>query len=116
MQNGTLLPSAGARSTMTRATDIEQLASEWIIRSEADNFTPASGAEMERWLQDSRNRVTYIRIKEAWRRAERVRGTRPLDGTVDPDLLKDSNLTSDLHNTDGKPKWPLRIAAGAAAA
>src|SRR6202048_3653877 len=110
------LDSAGARSTMTRATDIEQRASEWIIRSEGGNFTEGMRAELEHWLQDPRNRVTFLRIKEAWRRASRIRGTRPLDGNVDPDLLKNPDLTlaPDDTNSGSGSDWPFRFAAGAA--
>src|SRR4030088_2029602 len=82
------LDSAAARSTMMIATDIEQRASEWIIRGEGGNFTEEMRAELERWLQDARNRVPSRRIREAWRRGSRIRGARPLDGNVDPDLLK----------------------------
>jgi transmembrane sensor len=99
---------------MTRATDIEQRASEWIIRSEAGNFTDEMRAELERWLQDPRHRVTYLRIKEAWRRAGRMRSTRPLDGGVDPDLLKNPNLSLGPEPEKSRPKWPFRVAAGAA--
>src|ERR1700732_252339 len=108
--------SAGARSTMTRATDVEQRASEWIIRSEGGNFTEQMRAELERWLQDPRNRVTFLRIKEAWRRASRIRGARPLDGNVDPDLLKNPDLTpgSTDTNSGSGSGWPFRVAAGAA--
>jgi transmembrane sensor len=108
------LDCAGARSTMTRATDIEQRASEWIIRSEADNFTEDMRVEMERWLREPRHRVTYLRVKEAWRRAGRFRSSRPLDGNVDPDLLKDSNLTLGRDNSNSKPKWPFRVGTTAA--
>jgi transmembrane sensor len=108
------ISSAGARSTMTRATDIEQRASEWIIRSEGGNFTEEMRAELERWLQEPRNRVTFLRIKEAWRRASRMRGARPLDGNVDPDLLKNTDLTLRTRNTNSGSGWPFRVAAGAA--
>jgi transmembrane sensor len=111
--------SAGARSTMTRATDIEQRASEWIIRSESGNFTQGMRADLERWLQEPRNRVTFLRIKEAWRRASRMRSARPLDGNVDPDLLKNADLSfrsGPNNNESGNSGsgWPLRVAAGAA--
>ena len=99
---------------MTRATDIEQRASQWIIRSEGGNFTQEMQAELERWLQEPRNRVTFLRIKEAWRRAGRMRGARPLDGNVDPDLLKNSDLTFGSGNTNSGSGWPFRVAAGAA--
>jgi transmembrane sensor len=110
------LDSVGARSTMTRATDIEQRASEWIIRSEGGNFTEDMRAELERWLQNPRNRVIFLRLEEAWRRASRIRGARPLDGNVDPDLLKTPDLTlgPDDTNSGWGSGWPLRVAAGAA--
>ena len=99
---------------MTRASDIEQRASQWIIRSEGGNFTQEMQAELERWLQEPRNRVTFLRIKEAWRRAGRMRSARPLDGNVDPDLLKNSDLTFGPGNTNRGSGWPFRVAAGAA--
>ena len=99
---------------MTRASDIEQQASQWIIRSEGGNFTQEMQAELERWLQEPRNRVTFLRIKEAWRRAGRMRSARPLDGNVDPDLLKSFDLTFGPGNTNSGPGWPFRVAAGAA--
>jgi transmembrane sensor len=101
---------------MTRATDIEQRASEWMIRTEGGNFTEEMRAELELWLQDPRHRVTFLRIKEAWRRANRIRSTRPLDGNVDPDLLKNPDLTLGPHDTNNSSgsKWPFRVAAGAA--
>jgi transmembrane sensor len=101
---------------MTRATDIEQRASEWIIRSEGGHFTEEMRGELERWLQEPRHRVTFLRIKEAWRRASRIRNTRPLDGNVDPDLLKNPDLVpgSDDTNSNSGSKWPFRVAAGAA--
>ncbi len=109
------LDSAGAKSTMTRATDIERQASEWLIRSEAGEFTDETRAALEHWLEDPLNRVTFLRIKEAWRRANRMRGTRPLDGNVDPDLLKDPDLTCGPTDKGGSG-WSFRIAAAAAAA
>jgi len=99
---------------MTRATDIEQRATLWIIRSEGGNFTPGMRDELERWLQEPRNRVTFLRIKEAWRRASRMRDARPLDGNVDPDLLKNSDLTFGPPDTNSGSGWPFRVAAGAA--
>src|SRR3954469_17658149 len=87
------LDSAGARSTMTRATDIEQTASEWMIRSERGDLTEAQRLQMERWLAPPRHKITFLRITEPWRRASHIRGARPLDGNVDPDLLKHTDLS-----------------------
>jgi transmembrane sensor len=108
------LDSAGARSTMTRATDIEQRASEWMIRSEGGDFTEDQRADMERWLEDPRHRITFLRIREAWRRASRMRSARPLDGDVDPDLLKNTDLTFRSGNDTNKSGWPFRVAGAAA--
>jgi transmembrane sensor len=104
---------------MTRATDIEQRASEWIIRSESGHFTAEMRAELERWLREPCHRITFLRIKEAWRRASRMRSARPLDGNVDADLLKDADLTfrstnSNRGSGNGGSGWPFRVAAGAA--
>jgi transmembrane sensor len=99
---------------MTRATDIEQQASEWIIRSEGGDFTDGQRVEMERWLRVPRHRITFLRIREAWRRASRMRSARPLDGDVDPDLLKNADLTFRSQNDTNTSGWPFRIAAAAA--
>ena len=104
---------------MTRATDIERRASEWLIRSERGDFTEAMRSELNLWLEEPHHRVPFLRIQEAWRRANRVRGARPLDGNVDPDLLKRTNVTSGPSGSRGGPKrgsgWSVRIALAAAA-
>jgi transmembrane sensor len=99
---------------MTRATDIEQRASEWMIRSEGADFTGRERAEMERWLREPRHRVTFLRLAQAWQRASCMRSVRPLEGNVDPDLLKNADLTFRLPNDTNKTDWPLRVAACAA--
>ena len=99
---------------MTRATDIEQRASEWMIRSEGGDFTEGQRADMERWLENPRHKITFLRIREAWRRASRMRSARPLDGNVDPDLLKNADLSFRTGNDTNRSGWPFRIAAAAA--
>jgi transmembrane sensor len=99
---------------MTRATDIEQRASEWMIRSEGGDFTEAQRADMERWLADPRHKTTFLRIREAWRRASRIRSARPLDGNVDPDLLKNPDLPFRTGDDTNKSGWPFRVAITAA--
>ena len=98
---------------MTRATDIEQRASEWIIRSESGDFTDGMRADLERWLLEPRNRITFLRIKEAWRRTSRMRSARPLDGNVDPDLLKHADLTFRTPQSNKRSGWPFWVAAAA---
>ena len=99
---------------MTRATDIEQQASEWMIRSEGGDFTEGQRADMERWLENPRHKITFLRLREAWRRASRMRSARPLDGNVDPDLLKDADLTLRSGDDTNESGWPFRVAAAAA--
>src|ERR1700742_918349 len=100
---------------MRTAIEIEQRASAWVIHSEADSFTKDTQAEMESWLnEDLRNRVAYVRIREAWCRTGCLRNVRPLDGNVDPQLLKGSCLTFMPANTRSKVKRPFRIAVSAA--
>jgi ferric-dicitrate binding protein FerR (iron transport regulator) len=85
---------------MRSATEIEQQVSAWIIHGEMDSFTEEMQAEMESWLnKDLRNRVAYLRIREAWRHTDCLRRVRPLDGNVDPELLKGSSLTFIPANT-----------------
>jgi transmembrane sensor len=111
------LPHAGAISTMTRATDIEQQASEWLIRSESEHFTDAMRAELESWLQEPAHRVSFLRVEKAWRQASRlIAKRRPFDGNVDLDLLKDpAEDRGQKSNNPGSP-WTFRIATTAAIA
>jgi transmembrane sensor len=98
---------------MTRPTDIEQEASQWIIRGEATNFTAETRAELEGWLAQPRNRVAFVRVREAWRRASRVTGVRPLDGNVDMDLLKHPGLSLTLPKQRARRPWRMAVAAAA---
>jgi transmembrane sensor len=85
-----------------------------MIRSEGGDFTAGQRADMERWLEDPRHKITFLRIREAWRRASRMRSARPLDGNVDADLLKNADLSFRTDSDTNKSAWPLRIAAAAA--
>jgi transmembrane sensor len=100
---------------MTSAFDIEQQASQWLIRSESGQFTYDMRADLDRWLEDPHHRVTYLRLQEAWRRANRMRGTRPLDGNIDPDLLKEPDPADGPKTLGGGSGWRLRISAAAGA-
>jgi hypothetical protein len=76
-----------------RASDVEQRARELLIRSESGVFTDKMRAGRGHWL-DPRHRIVYLRIMGTWRRSGRLRSIRPLDGSVDPDLLRNPTLTS----------------------
>jgi len=69
-------------------------------------------ADLERCCS-TRNRITFLRIKEAWRRTSRMRSARPLDGNVDPDLLKHADLTFRTPQSNKRSGWPFWVAAAA---
>ena len=64
-------------------------ASRWLAARDARAATPEEAAEFAEWLDaDIRHRVAFLRIEADWQRADRLRGVRPLDRDVDPDLLE----------------------------
>jgi transmembrane sensor len=76
---------------MNTPSDFEAQAAAWLVRREAPHFSAADQAEFEAWANaDPRHRATFVRLEAAWRRADRLRGLKPLDGTVDEDLLSRS--------------------------
>jgi transmembrane sensor len=73
---------------MNTPSDFETQAAAWLVRREAPNFSAADKAEFHAWANaDPRHRAAFVRLEAAWRRADRLRGLKPLDGTVDEDLL-----------------------------
>jgi transmembrane sensor len=73
---------------MNAPYDIEAQAAAWLVRREAPSFADEEAAQFEAWASaDPRHRAAFVRLEAAWRRADRLRGLRPLDGTVDEDLL-----------------------------
>ena len=88
---------------MTDDDLIEARASEWLAARDAGAATDAETEEFNRWLDaDIRHRVAFRRLEATWKRADKLRELRPLDGFADPDLL-------------GKPRqrrrWPMALAA-----
>ncbi len=76
---------------MNTPSDIEAQAAEWLVRRESAAFGSADQAELDAWTSaDPRHRAAFVRLEAAWRRADRLRGLKPLDGTVDEDLLSRS--------------------------
>jgi transmembrane sensor len=79
---------------------IEQQASHWLAQRDAGSDA-AQEAAFDLWLQaDIRHRVTYLRLEAAWRRGDRLRDLRPLDRSLNPDLLRPP-----------RRHWTLAIAA-----
>jgi transmembrane sensor len=85
---------------------IEQQASGWLSRRDAQAPSPADEADFDRWLTaDIRHRVAYLRLESTWKRSDRLRDLRPLDRSVDPDLLRSHAARS---------RWPVALAASVA--
>ncbi|HEY6922140.1 MAG TPA: FecR domain-containing protein [Steroidobacteraceae bacterium] len=76
---------SSSRTPETTATEAQAAA--WLIRLEGDP-SPRTLAQWREWLtEDTRHHAVYVRIESGWRQTERLKWLRPLDGTVDPDVL-----------------------------
>jgi transmembrane sensor len=59
---------------MTRATDIEAQAANWLVRRDAGPLSDEQRTAFEAWqAADLRHRAAYLRLEAAWRRADRLR-------------------------------------------
>jgi transmembrane sensor len=57
---------------MSRTDSIEECAAHWLVR-EDEGLDPAARTEFDTWLaQSDLHRVVYLRLKCAWRRADRL--------------------------------------------
>lgn len=73
---------------MSNASEFEAQAAAWLVRREAADFSPGDLEAFDAWMAaDARHRAIYLRLENAWRRADRLNRLRPLDGKVDEDLL-----------------------------
>lgn len=73
---------------MSKASDFEAQAAEWLVRRESPEFSQQEKQGFDAWLRaDARHQAAYVRLETAWRRADRLNRLRPLDGAVDEDLL-----------------------------
>jgi transmembrane sensor len=72
---------------MIPAREIENQAAEWLVRLESDPSEPQR-AECESWLAlDPRHRAAFLRLEKGWRRADRLKNLKPLDGEVNEHVL-----------------------------
>jgi len=82
-----ILEHAVSSSRTPESTATETQAAAWLIRLEGDTSSDTL-AQWRRWLtEDARHHATYVRIENGWRQTECLKSLRPLDGTVDPDVL-----------------------------
>lgn len=73
---------------METRRDIEAQALDWLIRMDGASLSEGERAQFETWLAASASHhVAFLRAEAAWRRADRLRKLRPLDGEIDENLL-----------------------------
>ena len=78
---------------MTKASEISDAAADWLIRIEGPT-APDTWDALQAWMDaDPRHRAAFIRLRVAWNRVDRLKNMRPVDGTVDSDLLSRSNIS-----------------------
>jgi transmembrane sensor len=76
---------------MTTASELEAQAAEWLVKRDAGGLSTAEQAEFDAWMEtDPRARAVYVRLELAWKRSDGLRRFRPLDGSIDADLLEHS--------------------------
>lgn len=57
-----------------RTNDIEETASDWLIRRDSGRWNDSDAAGLEQWLGISTlNRVTFLRLERAWEEAARLK-------------------------------------------
>jgi transmembrane sensor len=99
---------------MKRATDIEEEAAKWLTKLDSQG-SPERWAALDAWLNASpRHRAAFLRLSVAWTRTDALRRLRPLDQSVDPDLLsKVARRGRRERQPVLRPRWVLGAAAAA---
>jgi len=78
---------------MTKASDIHDSAAQWLIRLEGPT-APDTWDALQAWMdEDPRHRAAFIRLRVAWNRVDRLKNMRPVDGTINSDLLARTNIS-----------------------
>ena len=78
---------------MSRASDISDAAAQWLIRTEGQT-SPETWDALQTWMdEDPRHRAEFIRLRVSWNRVDRLKNMRPVDGTINSDLLARTNIS-----------------------
>lgn len=78
---------------MSRATEISDAAAEWLIKLEGQT-TPDIWDNFQAWMdQDPRHRAAFVRLRVAWNKVDQLKSMRPVDGTIDSDLLATTKIS-----------------------
>ena len=69
------------------ANHAENQAATWLVRLDADN-SAESVRHWQAWMkEDVRRRAAFVRLEEGWRQTDCLKSLKPLDGTVNPNVL-----------------------------
>jgi transmembrane sensor len=86
------------------ANDIESDAAEWLIRLEGD-VSPQARADFEAWVAaDPRHKAAFIRMQKTWSHVDIVKRLRPLDGSVDEQLIDKFGLRAPIGDMPAPPR------------
>jgi transmembrane sensor len=77
---------------MSRASDISDAAAAWLVQLEGQT-SPQIWDSFQEWMdQDPRHRAAFIRLRVAWNHVDLLKNMRPIDGTIDADLLATTKI------------------------
>lgn len=77
---------------MSRASDISDAAAAWLVQLEGQT-SPQIWDSFQAWMdQDPRHRAVFIRLRVAWNHVDQLKSMRPVDGTIDADLLATTKI------------------------
>jgi ferric-dicitrate binding protein FerR (iron transport regulator) len=90
---------------LNSADQAENQAAAWLVRLDADN----SAETMKHWhtwmKQDVRRRAAFVRLERSWRQTDCLQSLKPLDGTVNPNVLDTfPGVTPTAARSKHKPK------------
>jgi transmembrane sensor len=86
---------------MSRASDISDAAAQWLVRLEGQT-TPEIWDAFQEWMdQNPRHRAEFIRLREAWKSVDKLKIMRPMDGTIDADLLATTKINPSTIEASG---------------
>ncbi len=101
-----------------KAREIEAQAAVWLIRLDGDR-SPDVRAEFTSWLStDPRCHASFLRLEKGWKRADRLKNLRPLDGEINANVLETFPHAFPPGVTaphEKKPRNTLRLALAASA-
>jgi transmembrane sensor len=77
---------------MSKASDIADAAAAWLVRLDGQT-SPEIWDSFQDWMdQDPRHRAVFIRLRVAWNHVDLLKNVRPVDGTIDADLLATTKI------------------------